>query len=922
MSTRQARFISVAAITALLVLSERLTLPAQLRVAPIGERPDSVALELMLRKLASTGTFMQTDAHPDDEDNGLLAMLGEGRGMRTTLVTLTRGDGGQNEIGPETGQALGVLRTEELLAVHRFDGAEQYFTRAIDFGYSFSVEESIEKWGHDEILGDLVRHIRTIRPDVIAGFLCGGTGGGLHHQASAQLTREAFRAAADPNKYPEQIKEGLHPWQAVRYFCTDETSFAPTPPPRTPDLLTPDISRFDPALGLSYAELGLEARSMHKCQGTSQLLLLPGQSQNRTYRLQDSLADAQGVAPKDLFDGIDLSYAGLARFAPPDRRASVAGRLRLIDDAVAEARQAAALKGPAAAVPALLAARQSVMDIQAIVAFGRENDGTDPIARLGPEAMFEIGQRVALKSTQFEDALIIASGTRLEALADDGVLAPGQGVSVTAYAAGTGELRSVTLSGFDGQLSACAGDLAKTVTCKASVKIPAGTHLSTPYWTPRQDASRYDFESGVPFGAPFRPSPFRATFTLVIGGGYELTVDRVVQYRYGNLVAGEKRSELIVSPAFNVTVDPEIAIFSTLSVPPEGGSYRRTQGGASASPRSPEGSSPRNPVVSAFRRKIINVTVANNQKGPATASVALQAPAGWRVEPASAPISFAREDEATTVTFTLSPPAQVTAGELAVKAVVTGNGATSDLGYQVVEYPHIHRRHVVESATARVKVLDVTIAPGLKVGYIMGVGDKVPEAIEQLGASVTLIDPETLASGDLSRFDVIVLGVRAYERRQDLRANNQRLLQYAGNGGTVIVQYQRTEFNEAQYGPFPAKTTAERVTDENAPIEILAPDHPVFNLPNKIGPETWRGWVQERGTYFMGQRDARYVDLLRSEDPFPYNAGAKTGILVEARVGKGRWLYTGLGLWRQLPAGTDGAYRLMANLLSLGKRQP
>jgi hypothetical protein len=381
-------------------------------------------------------------------------------------------------------------------------------------------------------------------------------------------------------------------------------------------------------------------------------------------------------------------------------------------------------------------------------------------------------------------------------------------------------------------------------------------------------------------------------------GGEEVTVDRVVQYRYSNLVAGEKRSELIVSPAFNVTVDPDIAIVPVGDMPPKGGSYE------------------------IGRRKIINVTVANNQKGPATASVALQAPAGWRVEPATAPITFAREDEATTVKFTLSPPAQVTPGELAVKAVVTGNGATSDLGYDVVEYPHIHRRHVVESATTRVKVLDVTIAPGLAVGYIMGVGDKVPEAIEQLGASVTLIGAETLASGDLSRFDAIVLGVRAYERRQDLRANNQRLLQYAGNGGTVIVQYQRTEFNEAQYGPYPAKTTADRVTDENAPIEILTPGHPVFNTPNKIGPETWRGWVQERGTYFMGQRDARYVDLLRSQDPFPYNAGAKTGILVEARVGKGRWLYTGLGLWRQLPAGTDGAYRLMANLLSLGKRQP
>src|SRR4051812_27459701 len=237
---------------------------AQFRVSPPGERSDTQALELTLRKLASTGTFMQTDAHPDDEDNGLLAMLGHGQGMRTTLVTLTRGDGGQNEIGPELGQSLGVLRTEELLAVHRFDGAEQYFTRALDFGYSFSVDESIQKWGHDEIVGDIVRHIRTIRPDVIAGFLCGGTSGGLHHQASAALTVEAFRAAADPAKYPEQIKEGLRPWQAKRVFCTEGFGGGGrgrgAGPPATPDLMTVSSSAFDPVLGRTYTELGLEAR--------------------------------------------------------------------------------------------------------------------------------------------------------------------------------------------------------------------------------------------------------------------------------------------------------------------------------------------------------------------------------------------------------------------------------------------------------------------------------------------------------------------------------------------------------------------------------------------------------------------------------------------------------------------------------------
>src|SRR5262245_28169971 len=245
MSSHPFRVFTVFTIAALLVLSSSARLPAQLRVAPPGERPDTVALELLLRKLSNTGTFMLTDAHPDDEDNALLAMLGEGQGVRTTLVTLTRGDGGQNEIGPELGQSLGVLRTEELLAVHRFDGAEQYFTRAIDFGYSFSVEESIQKWGHDEIVGDFVRHIRSVRPDVIAGFLCSDAGGGQHHQASAQLTLEAFRAAADPSRYPGHIKDGLRPWQAMRVYCTDPSGFGPSgQAPLAPDQWRTDVSVF------------------------------------------------------------------------------------------------------------------------------------------------------------------------------------------------------------------------------------------------------------------------------------------------------------------------------------------------------------------------------------------------------------------------------------------------------------------------------------------------------------------------------------------------------------------------------------------------------------------------------------------------------------------------------------------------------
>ena len=867
---------------------------AQLRTQPVGERPNDVALQLMLRKLASTGTFMETTAHPDDEDNSLLAMLSHGEGMRTVLVTATRGDGGQNEIGPELFQALGVLRTEELLAVHRFDETEQYFTRAVDFGYSFSIEESIQKWGHDEILGDFVRHIRTIRPDIIAGFLCGGEGGGQHHQASARLTVEAFRAAADPAKYPEQLREGLRPWQARRVFCT-EGFFGPQakPRPNTPDLITVDTSGFDPVLGLTYSELGLEARSMHKCQGTSQLLALPGQTFNRTYRLKDSVIGQPGIAPARLFDGIDTSVAGLARFAGEQPPADLTSGLAAIAASVTAAGKAAGERGPSAAAAPLVQGLSAVKALRTRLAS----------LGLSGDARYEIDLRLKQKEAQFQQAIVLAYGMRFEALADDGVVMRGQPVKLSFAVANHGPadatISGVDVAGLTGGTASCSATVKQgsAYTCAGGGSVPATAEITGPYWTPRQDAARYDFEPGVPFGAPFRPSSFRVTFHLKLGGA-DIDVERVLQYRYDNIFAGEKRMELTVAPAFSVRLTPSIVVVPHASAPAGNGSPAR-QGESSSSARD------------------VQVVVTNQHKGAAEGTVALSVPQGWTASPAQIPVKFSREDEEMTVKFSLSPSVQPAPGNYEVSAVVTNGAGRYDSGYEIVEYPHIHRRQVPERAAAKVEVIDVALAPGLRIGYVMGVGDQVPQAIAQLGARVDLITPEQLASGDLSQYTVIVTGVRAYERRPDLRANNHRLIAYAENGGTVLVQYNKFEFNEAQYGPYPAKVSSNRITDENAPIEVLDPANPVFNTPNRLGPETWAGWVQERGLYFLGDRDPRYVDLVQSTDPFPLNPGPKRGALVEAKVGKGRWIYIGLGLWRELPAGVPGAYRLMANLLSL-----
>jgi hypothetical protein len=277
-------------------------------------------------------------------------------------------------------------------------------------------------------------------------------------------------------------------------------------------------------------------------------------------------------------------------------------------------------------------------------------------------------------------------------------------------------------------------------------------------------------------------------------------------------------------------------------------------------------------------------------------------------------MAFARQDEARTVRFNVQPPAGIAPGDYNLAVSVDGRAA---MGVRPVEYPHIQRRHLLEPAAVVVKALDVAVAPGLRVGYVMGVGDQVPQAIAQLGVTVEMLDADDLAWGDLSRFDAIVTGVRAYERRPDLRAYNHRLIEYARQGGVVLVQYNKFEFNEASYAPLPAKVSANRITDERAPVSILDPSHPVFRSPNPIDEHAWEGWVQERGLYFLGERDPGYRDLVELTDPFEYNSGPKRGALVEATVGRGRWIYIGLGLWRQLPAGVPGAYQLLANLLSL-----
>jgi hypothetical protein len=446
--------------------------------------------------------------------------------------------------------------------------------------------------------------------------------------------------------------------------------------------------------------------------------------------------------------------------------------------------------------------------------------------------------------------------------------------------------------------------------CEPALTIPAGARITEPYWHRKDFGGRYTFDADAPFGLPFRPTPFSVQVTLALPGGEEIVEGLPVQHRYqGNIFSGEKRADLLVVPALSVRVSPVVAIVPAEAVRPAAASARS----ASAT----HASSPAHPRPSATRE--IRVTVVNDTNGPANSTVKLQLPAGWTSTPPQQALTFARGDESLTVRFDVTPKAGAAAGEYHLRAVATSGQQSFDRGYEVIEYPHISRYHIYDASDTTLKILDVKTTPNLLVGYVMGVGDQVPSAIEQLGARVQMIGADDLAWGNLSRFDVIVTGVRAYERRDDLRANNSRLLEYVKNGGTMIVQYNKFEFNDAQYGPYPAQVSANRITDEAAPVKLLEPENKIFTQPNRIQPSAWNGWVQERGLYFLGQKDARYKDLLEMEDQFPYNMGVKEGALVEATYGKGKWLYVGLNFWRQLPEGTDGAYQLFANLLSLGK---
>jgi LmbE family N-acetylglucosaminyl deacetylase len=807
--------------------------------------------KLALDRLNVVGSVLMIAAHPDDENTALLAYFARGRKVRTGYLSLTRGEGGQNLIGSEQGDALGVIRTQELLAARRIDGAEQFFTRAIDFGFTKTAQETFEKWGgHDKILGDVVWVIRRFRPDVIVLRFTGTQRDGHgQHQVSAILGKEAFSAAADPKQFPEQLR-WVEPWQAKRImwntfaFNRQQEQEAA----KLPNQIVVDPGDYDPVLGHSYAEIAGMSRSMHRSQGM-------GASERRGSAKNFLVAVAGEPASRDTFDGIDISWNRIPGGA-------AAGQV------LAEAARTFDPQHPEKTVPLLIKARKLLAELHQPVVDAKRRD--------------------------LDEAIALCSGVWLEATADKYAAVPGGTLKVSAMAINREQLpveaESVEVDGL-AQASAKAekpGALPfnEPKVFALSVTVPATAPLSQPYWLrePKQGET-YAVPDQLEIGLAENPPLFQAHFHLRIESE-NIEVVRPVVHRYIERSQGELSRPVIIEPQVAVQL-PETALLFPNGAP-----------------------------------KNLELQVRANVAG-VEGSVGIRAPTGWTVTPASRDFRLANAGQEAPLSFRIIPPAVDAKGLLEVAAKV--GDRTIGVGMEVINYPHIppqalFPRAKTELVRAEVRVLAKTV------GYVMGAGDDVPEALRQLGAEVVLLSADDLARGDLRRFDAIVTGVRAYNTRPDLRANQERLMEYAKNGGTVVVQYNTLDggfgggdpSNVANIGPYPIKIGRDRVTVEEAPVEPLSADCPLLHQPNEISAKDFHDWVQERGLYFASEWDARYQALFETHDP-----GEKPlkGATLYTRYGQGAYVFTAFSWFRELPAGVPGAFRIFANLLSAAKTQ-
>ncbi len=902
------------------------TIAATTDYQPLRVDRGASALQQSLRKLGTRSSLMMIVAHPDDEDGGMLTYESRGQGARVALLTLTRGEGGQNIMSNDLWDALALVRTQELLAADRRYGVDQYFTRVADFGFSKTLDEALSVWGHDRVLYDVVRAVRLNRPLVLAAVFVGGiTDGHGQHQVSGEMAQEVFKAAGDPNVFPDQIKAGLLPWTPLKVYAR-VPSFSISPkgmydyatgkwaPVRFYDYVagktidsvpstTLSITEgaYDSVLGGSYIQLAREGLGQQKSQNGGTGIPLPGVFNVPYHRYGSRVKSPE--KEQSFFDGIDISLAGIASLAPGQHPFLTTG-LRQIALSVDQATKAFAPFEPSKTVPLLAAGmKKTQLLMQNVTA-----------SNLSPEEKYNINFELKVKEAQFNSAILEALGVTLNAVVspanpDRGrsgfatdpqdtftTAVPGQSFGVTAYLTNPSALPiqvqsvSVRSTGTGDWHIGYTADVKgsdqanQRQTAQFKVTVPTDAELTKACFHRKDvEQSYYDLDSVACLDHPLPPYPLEAWLEFNVDGVTVRTGQAVqtVQHMVGR---GGVYNPLLIAPAISVAATATAGI-----IPLD-------------DPKPAE----------------VNLRVRSNVKGSTPADIRLNLPEGWQSAPPSSPF-IPHEGDQQTLTFAVTPR-NLSSVSYPVAPVAEYQGRQYTQGYETVGYPGLRPYNYYQPAPYKLVGVDVKVAPGIKVGYVMGTGDDVPQSLQSMGVAVHLLQPADINTGDLSAYDVIVLGIRAYAARPELATANGRMLDYVKKGGVLIVQYNSREYDH-NYGPYPTSLTGdpEKVVDEGNAVELLEPGSPILSWPNRITPADFKGWVEERGHSFMHSWDPHYQALTETHDP---GQDAQKGGLLYTRYGKGAYVYLAYALYRQLPEGIPGAYRLFANLLSLPKAPP
>jgi len=910
----KARSLLISTLILFFTLSAIAQSPSEAKAAsyldPLPQDTGSAGLKQELRKLQTTGRLMMVTAHPDDEDGGLLTLESRGKGVQTLLLTLTRGEGGQNKTGDTFSDELGILRTLELLAADRYYGVEQRFTRVTDFGYSKTPEETFQKWGgHDVPLADMVRVIREFRPDVlIARFSGTDRDGHGHHQASAILTKEAFRAAGDPNRFPEQIKAGLQTWQPKKLYIGNVCGFGASTCADENYTVRLNTGEEDPVLGMSYSQFAIEGLRHQESQGLGDLRI-PSGPRFAFYKLVDSVLpntkDASGHE-KDFFDGIDIRLPALpAKLGYENRIPWLKAHLTKLADHI---------KDSAGDLSADVEQFESIVD--------RINE-----SNLSPDDKSALLQSVSAKKEQAETALNLALDLTFDVTVSppQGPAAPVPPASEALTTVSPGQkfemiaklhngskywltVGNAALNHSDWVLQTHADETTigpgEDYYANFLVQVPQDAPITRPYWhrddPQTESVNKIDDEAYATL--PFPPEPLHATVDFEIldhsrfhspapdflrkksrsapQGRISADVEVPLKDEHGAL----RKRELAITPAFSVAIEPSQQVI---------------------------------PSSQASATKVKVETSSNLAKAPAGV-LHLEVPTGWRSQPESADVELPLRGDRKHLAFQVRPQ-DLKESRTETRASLDAANSKYSESYTLVTREGLGSFYYFEPAVQHISIVDVKVPTDLKVGYVMGAGDDIATVLQQIGMNVTPIPADKLATENLTQYGTIVLGVRAYDTQKELVANNQKLLDFVSKGGTLIVQNNNSisDFNSSHLTPYPAELSRARVSVEDAPVQILAPDDPVFHYPNEISQKDFDGWVQERGLYFMDKWDDHFKPLLSCHDP---NEPDQKGGLMVAKYGKGTYIFTGYAFFRQLPAGVPGAIRLFVNLVSAGDR--